>query len=218
MIIGMCGAARSGKDTVASLLVDFFGGPDKAHLIQIAGPLKAFCRDVFDWTTEHTDGDKKDVPDRRYPRPCAVCNGTGKLVLYHSSTCPHCEAGVTFLTPRQAMQTLGNDWSRPLYEPIWALKAARVALQHARAGKLAVVTDCRFIRDIKAVKDVGGVIVQTHRQANGLVGDAAMHPSEIERNSPEFQALVDCHLYNQGTINDLGAEVAYMMKNLFTRG
>lgn len=47
MIIGMCGAARSGKDGTANMLSEFFpaGG---TYRVQISGRAKAICRDVFD--------------------------------------------------------------------------------------------------------------------------------------------------------------------------
>lgn len=201
MIIGMCGAARSGKNTVADLLSEFFE-PGRTYQVQIAGPVKAICREVFAWTEEHTDGRLKDVPDRQYPRPCSTCEGKGKLVLYHPYDCPNCEGGVTYLTPRQAMQQLGGEFAQATFPNIWATKAARTAAVVGANG-LAIVTDCRFIRDLQAVKEVGGVIVQTHRKAEGLTGEAAKHQSEIERESPEFQALVDHHIYNHGTLNDL---------------
>ncbi len=65
------------------------------------------------------------------------------------------------------------------------------------------MTDCRFIRDIAAVKAVGGIIIQVHRNEAGLTGAAALHRGEVERNSPEFQALVDHHIYNDGTLDEL---------------
>ena len=194
MIIGLTGAARSGKDTVASMLTEFLAAsyPMRATRsrsnatgviqVQIAGPLKAFCREVFDWTTEHTDGALKDIPDQRYP------NARG------------------YLTPRQAMQSLGDDWSTPLYEPIWAVLAARKAKQYWDEGNVVFVTDCRFLRDIRAVREVGGIIVQVHRDTGaGLTGAAAQHRGEVERNLPEFQALVTHHIYNHGSLDDLRA-------------
>lgn len=206
MIIGLCGAARSGKDTVADLLSDFFSA-GRTYRVQISGPLKAICRDVFDWTMEHTDGKLKDVPDERYPRTCATCGGKGKIQVYLTYECPTCNGtGITCLAPREAMQQLGGEFAETTFPAIWAVKAARTAAT-LEANGLAIVTDCRFIRDIKAVKDVGGVIIQTHRKVGGLTGEAAKHRSETERKSPEFQAMVDHHIYNHSTLEDLRDQV-----------
>lgn len=213
MIVALCGAARSGKDTVADLLSEFFpaGG---TYRVQISGRAKAICRDVFQWTMEHTDGALKDVPDERYPRPCATCAGKGTIQVYLTHECPTCQGKkVTYLTPRHAMQQLGGDFAEATFPAIWAFMAARTAMK-LEANGLAIVTDCRFIRDLQAIKNVGGVIIQTHRKAEGLTGDAAKHQSEIERESPEFQALVDHHIYNNGTLEDLRDRVRDLVLRL----
>jgi len=253
MIIGLTGAARSGKDTVADMLLLHWvlGNNGKtiarwleiaqedrkvksnwARRIQVAGPLKQFCREVFDWTEEHTDGDLKDSEDKRYKRNCGRCvdgqqvakpiavgNDQIRNPCNEMGPCSHCGGrGFTFLKPREAMQRLGYDWSFPLYPTIWADKAARTAkafsddpIAHpARSTpkeRLAIVTDCRFIADIKAVADVGGIVIQVHRDHEGLTGAAAQHHGETVRDTPEFQAIVHHHIYNDGTLDDLNDKV-----------
>lgn len=233
MIIGLCGAARSGKDTVAEMLVQHLG-VGAVKRIQIAGPLKRFCREVFDWTEDHTDGHLKDLPDERYPRPCKFCKGLGQIdhgVIFDAKwhPCKICDEGkklVNFLTPREAMQRLGHEWSQPLYPTIWADKAARDAQKWVELGarnmaetvedgledRVAIITDCRFLQDIQAIVNVGGTIIQVHREGAGLSGAAANHPGEIARKSPEFQALVTHHIHNDGTLDDLDQKVQNVLK------
>lgn len=210
MIIALCGPARSGKDTVADVLTEFFGA-NKVARIQIAGPLKRCCREVFDWTEEHTDGSLKDVPDERYPRPCPKC--TTGFYIDEMGPCPVCKgAGITYLTPRHAMQQLGGEFAEATFPPIYAVAAARAAHRHSVDVGVAIVTDCRFVRDIQAVKDVGGIIIQVHRQAvEELIGAGAAHGSELAGTTPEFLALVDHHIHNDGTLNDLQDNVVNLL-------
>ncbi len=73
---------------------------------------------------------------------------------------------------------------------------------------------CRFVADIQAVADVGGVVIQVHRDDEGLTGAAAEHHSETVRDSDEFQAIVDHHIYNDGTLDDLQRKVAALLGQL----
>jgi len=208
MIIGLCGAARSGKDTAATML-----GVESGRAIlrvQIAGPLKAFLRDLFDWTEEHTDGDLKDVPDERYSRPCLVCMSGGKLPLSDPrENCWLCNGtGKVFLTPRHAMQQLGGEFAENTFPAVYATRAARIAASHTGT---ALITDCRFLRDIKAVKAVGGIIIEMGRTSDELYEAATNHASETARMEPEFQALVDEHVMNDGTLEELQAKAALII-------
>lgn len=241
MIIALTGPARSGKDTVANLLDKHLGG---IYRVQIAGPLKQILRDMFDWAETHTDGDLKDKPDTRYPRTHDQHFAPSTILAARlrdaTLTCSRCgdvldvsapfDFGdrvefsdpprtmwkgpcVSYLVPREAMQWLGDP---PFYPDIWAEKAARHAKMHDDAGFAAVVTDCRYLRDIRAMKNVGARIVQVHRDGAGLTGAAAQHRGEVERNSPEFQLLVDDHIYNDGTLDDLEAVVISRFGSVLT--
>jgi HNH endonuclease len=66
MIIGICGLAGSGKDTVADILVKH----RQCVKVSFADPLKRICKDVFQFTDEQLWGpsEKRNAPDSRYPR------------------------------------------------------------------------------------------------------------------------------------------------------
>ena len=201
MIIGLCGAARSGKDTFATMLVEAHAWP--ATRIQIAGPLKAYLRDLFDWTEEHTDGKLKDTPDPRYPLPCPSCvEDMERSGCDEPGQCGCCVNGFIGLTPRHAMQHLGGEFASATFPSIYATSAARKAKWEADGGKLAIITDCRFLHDVQAVKDVGGIVIEVVR-GEQLEGEAGQHPGELARLSDQFQALVDVHVPNKGTLEDL---------------
>ena len=204
MIIGMCGAARSGKDTVAGFLADMASDPSATFTIQISGPLKAYVRDVFEWTTDHTDGDLKDEPDQRYARPCKRCThpknprpgyiDTAIDIMGYSTPrwerCPLCNGKQeTYLTPRHAMQQLGGEFAEATFPAIYAHSAAAKAQRADAIFELVIITDCRFVRDIQAAKDVGGIIIEVTRPGQAIASSG--HSSETARDTEEFQALVD---------------------------
>lgn len=231
MIIGMCGAARSGKDTVAGFLADLWQAQNpngKVHFIKISAPLKAYLRDLFGWTEEHTDGALKDVPDTRYPDEGKIhvftrSKDDGSIFVCHCGAEVHASATlkrepgecVTYLTPRKAMQWLGGEFTEATFPAIYALRAAREAAEWCwRPDHLAIVTDCRYMRDIQAVKNAGGVVIQVHRDGVGLSGQAAEHMGEVARTTKKFQSLVDHHIDNDGSLEELRLAVALTFAKL----
>lgn len=63
-IVAITGKGRSGKDTVAGMLVGSLG----FTRIGLADPMKRFCAEVFGFTHEQLHGNERDLPDSRYPR------------------------------------------------------------------------------------------------------------------------------------------------------
>lgn len=142
-IIALAGPAFSGKDTVGRIIQAEMG--DAVKLIAFAEPIKRFCREVFDWTDEHTNGALKLVPDTRYPRTilehpwrldadngmnrkwtctrCLQTRGTGGQEVPPDETC------TTYLDPRTAMQHVGTEGFRALYADVWAVLGVRKAVE-----------------------------------------------------------------------------------------
>jgi len=212
--------------------------------VQFAEPLKRFCAEVYDWTAEHMHGALKDEPDERYPREWPEHEWTRRAdgdfgcrcggVIARRARIPFELPCVDYLTPREALQTLGTNWGRARYEDTWAALGVRKATawyapvtideHRAAAGfeplgcmngqpgipapsRVAVITDCRFVNEARLVREAGGEVWQVTRDDAGLEGAAAAHASELERSSPEFQALVDVNLSNHGTVGDLAGLV-----------
>jgi len=137
MIIGLCGVAGSGKDTVADFLVKNHGFVKVAF----ADPLKRICKDVFDFSDEQLWGpsEKRNAQDERYRRYTAYENGRAidrcacewkfrDAEDYRDHLpCPKAFSGPELLTPRYALQQLGSEWGRDCYQNVWVEYALRTA-------------------------------------------------------------------------------------------
>lgn len=147
--------------------------------VSFADPLKKFCGEVFDFSREQLYG-----PSSERNRPDPRWDG---------------------LTPRQALQTLGTEWGRACHPDVWARAGVRRALAVLAAFPAGpvVITDCRFVNEARAVRAAGGVVWRIERRGGGLDGAAALHPSEIEQESPEFLELVNRTIQNDGSLDQL---------------
>lgn len=142
VLIGLIGYAGSGKDYAADLIEDMVA-TDNVGKYKFADPLKSFCRKVFNWTEDHTDGDLKEVPDD---------NG---------------------VIPRIAMQKLGAEWGRELNKDVWVEYTLNKIWRDVNAWEvernktgwrgskvdLALVTDVRFTNEAIAIKRMGGYLI-----------------------------------------------------------
>lgn len=255
MVIGLQGAAGAGKDTVAAMIapthlvkingvwVDVAEKIDKAEAmrrrqeslrsnaaqIAIADPFKVFAREVYNFTFEQVWGPSaaRDRPDERYRRShlghtivgdfCRVCSEP-------SGT----HACVDYLTPREALQTLGTQWGYTCWPGTWialALRNARELIARPRINKpvsahvfaaswtiesieMVVVSDVRRANELDAIHDVGGQVWRIKRSgaAAHLAVSAAEHTTETELAAlpdADFDEVID----NSGTFADLRREV-----------
>ncbi len=175
-LIALSGRAGSGKSTLAGML--------RHHEISFAEPLKKFAQEVFDFTDAQIYGPsaERSRPDARY----TMENGEP-------------------LTARHALQTLGTEWGRSCFPDVWAALGVRRALAYMaeNPGHSVVIPDCRFVNEARAVREAGGQVWRIVRPGAGLDGAAALHPSEMEQESPEFLALVTQTIKNTGSLMDL---------------
>lgn len=210
MLIGLCGVAGAGKDTVADFLVKNHGFVKVA----LADPIKRAAADWFDFSVNQLWGpsEERNKPDARYPRQRQHMNfekggvppgrpDLGPLPLLEE--CTEC------LTPRKALQFMGTEVARELYPDVWVRYALRVAKLLSMSGVLrslhygytakdglfssnvplgpklegVVIPDVRFLNEVDAVRAGGGVVWRVERPGAGLQGAAAMHQSEQEQSS-----------------------------------
>lgn len=184
-LIALVGHAGAGKDTVASFM--------PGRRFSFAETLKRFTQEVFAFADAQVWGVQadKERPDPRYTRADGLP-----------------------LTPRHAMQQVGNLF-RQLHPTIWAEAGVRKAVEWLGSADssytiaprpLAVITDCRFINEAQEVRRAGGEVWRIVRPGHTLPPEVANHPSETEQDTMEMEALVNRHIYNGGTLEQLRAE------------
>ncbi len=209
-IIGISGNSGSGKDVFADYLVSQYGFVK----IAFADPMKRICKDVYDFSEDQLWGSReaRNAGDPRYPRPDG-----------------------SFLSTRIALQLLGSEWGRTCYPQTWTDYLVRAVKRIADDGycydskkgtykegtscvyKGVVVSDCRFINEVKAVTSAGGVVVRIRRAgvgedvAKGLgVGN---HDSETEMLAMP-DSLFDAVLNVPEGIPQFQSKIDELMKSL----
>lgn len=199
-LLGLAGAAGSGKDTVADILVRNHGFVK----IALADPMKRACAEWFCWPSDTLWG-PSEMRNTSWDR-------------------------LGGLTARKALQLLGTEFGRACYENVWvdiALRTARelftTCCQYDPTEGLTrapgpiqrrirplggvVISDCRFENEVAAIHAAGGIVWKT-QHGTGLEGAAGLHETECHIDSLESDALVP-----RGPLSEVPAVVAKMLKD-----
>lgn len=140
-IIGICGLAGAGKDTVGDIIVDNLPNWEKmsfaSHLKDVVSLLFGFDRKMLAGETPE-DRAIREQPDKFWSE----------------------KMGKDF-TPRYALQFLGTNLLRnQLHQNIWVDCLERKILD---SDKNIVITDVRFPNEIEMIKRIGGEIWRVER-------------------------------------------------------
>jgi hypothetical protein len=150
MLIGLCGPAGAGKNTVADFLTD----SDGCTLVQMA-----FADPLYECIATITGLSIARLKDRGVKED--VIPWLGK-------------------SPRQMLQTLGTEWGRGTVHPeVWIRITMERAKPELTVGRGVVITDVRFDNEAQAVINAGGEVWRVTRPGwRCLADEAAVHQSE----------------------------------------
>ena len=204
-LIGICGAARSGKDTVANLIskviVDTRNETLQDHVIAIesfAAPIKSMVAMLLDFfgygsimnptqLAPYLDGDKKEE----------VLDKIG-------------------VSTRYLMQTLGTEWGRKhVNDDLWLNSMEErihhygEAVKHGHKGAFIIIPDVRFDNEAEMIKRNGGTILQisTTRELPEVSSD---HDTERGISA----CMIDGAIANDKDLEDLEYRVVIYLEGL----
>lgn len=197
MIIGICGLIGAGKDTAADYLVNWH----EFKRDSFAATLKDAVASVFNWDRELLEGRTKSAREWRE-----------QLDHWWAD-----RLGIPNLTPRWVLQYWGTDVFREhFHQDIWI---ASLENKLRKTEDSIVISDCRFLNEVEAIRRAGGRVVRIVRGPDPAWFELAkrtpelmssvypgVHASEYSWAPTEFDFVIE----NNGTIDELYAE----LKNL----
>lgn len=211
-VVGLCGLARSGKDTLSEMLCRLHG----YNPYPFALPIKQCINEMYGWNEEHSDGQYKETTltvETTYGNMAgAIRRVLGKDIYGFSAEhvtdwwigvlvdndCFQAGGDKEFrfeLSPRKAYQLFGTDLGRDmLAQDIWLDKATEFADKH---GKV-LITDVRFENEAQWISKMNGSIIRIERQ--GVDGSAVRAHASEAGISEDYVTMV---LPNNGTIEEL---------------
>ncbi len=184
MIIGICGKKRSGKDTVADILVKEYGFSKYAF----ADPIKEICKTAFFWDDERMNGLDKEVYDPQWglsPREAMQRIGTELFQVELGEYLPNFKE----INGRSLWVRRFKYW----YENI-------------NDNQNVVVSDVRFLHEHQILKSLDFVFLKIERPST--ISDS--HASESAIDSLSYDHLIK---NNQG-LGDLAIKTHQLVNIL----
>ena len=159
-----------------------------------ADTLKEIAITMFDLKYEQVYGSEahkqQQVPHLRWENMPGIYTGhepnLHDYVKYH-------ESGP--MTVREFLQFFGTEIMRKMYDPVWINRTMRDI--QAEEPLIAIIDDCRFENEIRAIQEAGGKVIGLTRQP---YEDSHASEQIVKNHADLFDAVID----NQDmSINDM---------------
>ena len=194
MIIGLCGAQSSGKDTVANILISEYGFVK----LTFASTLKDVVAILFSWPRDLLEG---LTEESRLWRETVDDFWSSKL-------------SIPSFTPRKALQMIGTDLFRIHFNnDIWIniIENKIGAMLKNNPNTNIVISDCRFANEFSLIKQFpDSHIIMILREKNNSINKSA-HLSETEWVNYNFDTI----LQNDNSIDDLKSNLKSLLSSRF---
>lgn len=185
MIIGIIGNKRSGKDTIADILVKEYSFSKYAF----ADPIKEICKTAFFWDDEYINGSKKEVVDPQWglsPREAMQRIGTELFQIELGKYLPNFK------------DVNGNS--------LWA-RRFQYWYENINDNQNVVVSDVRFSHEYQILKNLDSIFLKVERPQLIHIDT---HSSESAVNSLSYNYFIENNL----GLGDLAIAVHQLMNNL----
>lgn len=105
------------------------------------------------------------------------------------------------LTPRQMLQLVGTDALRKVvHDDFWVIPMKRKLKEHIRNQRHVVISDVRFMNEIKMIQALDGKVIKVDRLNPDKINGFEKHSSEVELETfDNWDLSVD----NNGTLEEL---------------
>jgi hypothetical protein len=193
MIIGLCGAQGSGKDTVANILITEYGFVK----LTFASTLKDVVAILFSWPRDLLEG---LTEESRLWRETVDDFWSIKL-------------NISGFTPRKALQMIGTDLFRIHFNnDIWiSIVENNIGVMLKNNPNMnIVISDCRFANEFTLIKQFSDSHIITILRENNSTNKIA-HSSETEWVNYNFDAI----LQNDNSIDDLKSNLKSLLSSRF---
>lgn len=178
IVIGLMGAAGSGKDTLADDLAERFG----VARLGFSWALKRMCADQFGWDFERLND-----------------------LDYKEELAPGLSSG---MTRRQVLQWLGTEGFRTVDKDHWLKKGIEGIRELLDAGAPGVVVvDVRFPNEVDAIRSLGGTIVRVECPDRPQATTEVGHASETEGAGIEPDHRISARYGDLAGLREAGAQL-----------
>jgi hypothetical protein len=171
VILGVCGLIGSGKDTIADYLVNFH----EFKRDSFANSLKDAVAAIFGWDRDMLEGRTKKSREWRETVDPWWSN----------------RLDMPNLTPRWVLQYWGTEVCRKGFnDDIW-IASLENKLQNTEDN--IVISDCRFVNEVSAIKNAGGKVIWVKRGQLPNWYDIAL--SANQGNEPQKRQMIELGIH-----------------------